>query len=77
MRTKCSEGGDAAWAIEKILEHVLREKEVVYNHLSPIARCCPDPTSELFQIMTCNHNCVRLMLTLNQPFGGKKGGEGG
>lgn len=40
VRTKCSgssEGSEAAWAIEKVLEYVLKE-EFVYNHLSPMAR---------------------------------------
>lgn len=38
-RIKCSgEGSDAAWAIEKILEYVVKEKDFLYNHLSPMAR---------------------------------------
>ncbi|KAG0555640.1 hypothetical protein M758_12G188100 [Ceratodon purpureus] len=40
VRKKCSgdEGCDAAWAVEKVLEYVVKEKEDVYCHLSPIAR---------------------------------------
>lgn len=33
-----SESSDAAWAVEKILEYVVKEKEDVYSHLSPTAR---------------------------------------
>ena len=40
VRTECSgsESSDAAWAVEKILEFVLKQKQDVYSHLSPIAR---------------------------------------
>lgn len=40
VRQKCSgsEGSDAAWAVEKILEFVVKEKEDVYRRLSPISR---------------------------------------
>jgi len=39
VRTKCSgEGSDAAWAIERILEYVVKEKGFLYNHFSPMAR---------------------------------------
>lgn len=40
VRTICrgSEVSDAAWAVEKILEYVSKEKEAIYCQLSPIAR---------------------------------------
>lgn len=43
MRTICrgSEVSDAAWAVEKILEYVSKEKEAIYCQLSPIARYFP------------------------------------
>lgn len=42
-----TEGGDAAWALEKILDYVLNEKDFLCNQLSPIAR----PVLTLFKFL--------------------------
>lgn len=57
-----TEGGDAAWATEKILDYVLKEGEFLYNHLSPIARPVLTLLTILFATSSINMASILVIL---------------